>query len=210
MYHTHTHTHIFSLSIGFVILRYLDLQQILISLSGTCFPSSISSEYRLLSCVCLFVTLRTVSQQAPLSLEFSRREYRCRLSFPTPGDLPEPGTEPRFSALPADCLWSELPGRPQLHYQTPLKIDNSLSLTPTARVFTSAGIPFEPSSGRHFLTPAESAGSGQATVPKVLLHHLYQCGCRSLLLILCLSFSIYRIRIKILTLWQHCHEKEYR
>ena len=57
----------------------------------------------------------TVAQQAPLSLEFSRQEYWCSLSFTTPGDLPEPGTEPRFPELPADCLWSELPGKPQLY-----------------------------------------------------------------------------------------------
>ena len=57
----------------------------------------------------------TVAQQAPLSLEFSRQEYWCSLSFTTPGDLLEPGTEPRFPELPADCLWSELPGKPQLY-----------------------------------------------------------------------------------------------
>ena len=36
---------------------------------------------------------RTVACQAPLSLGFSRHEYRSGLPFP-PGDLPHPGVEP--------------------------------------------------------------------------------------------------------------------
>ena len=50
-----------------------------------------------LSCCCrvrLFVTLWTVAQQAPLSMEFSRQEYCSGLSCPPPGDLPHPGIEP--------------------------------------------------------------------------------------------------------------------
>ena len=49
---------------------------------------------KLLSCVRLFVTLRTIALQAPLSMEFSRQEYWRGLPFPTPGDLPHPGIEP--------------------------------------------------------------------------------------------------------------------
>ena len=33
--------------------------------------------------------------QAPLSTGFSRQEYWSGLPFPSPGDLPDPGTEPR-------------------------------------------------------------------------------------------------------------------
>ena len=47
-----------------------------------------------LSCVRLSVTPGTVAQQAPLSMEFSRQEYWSGLPFPSPGDLPDPGTEP--------------------------------------------------------------------------------------------------------------------
>ena len=36
----------------------------------------------------------TVPHQAHLSMGFSRQEYWSGLSFPTPGDLPDPGTEP--------------------------------------------------------------------------------------------------------------------
>ena len=32
--------------------------------------------------------------QAPLSMEFSRKEYWSGLPFPTPGDTPNPGIEP--------------------------------------------------------------------------------------------------------------------
>ena len=35
-----------------------------------------------------------------------------RLPFPSPGDLPDPGIEPRSPALEADALTSEPPGKP--------------------------------------------------------------------------------------------------
>ena len=41
-----------------------------------------------------FVTLRTVTSPAPLSMGFSRQEYWSGLPFPSPGDLPVPGMEP--------------------------------------------------------------------------------------------------------------------
>ena len=50
----------------------------------------------------------TVACQAPLSMGFSRQEYWSGLSFPSPGDLPDPGTEPRSPALQADSLPTEL------------------------------------------------------------------------------------------------------
>ena len=42
-------------------------------------------------------------------MEFSRQEHRSGLPFPSPGDLPDPGIEPRSSALQADSLSTELP-----------------------------------------------------------------------------------------------------
>ena len=51
----------------------------------------------------------TVGHKAPLSMEFSRQEYWKGLPFPTPGDLPNPGIEPRSPALQADSLPSEPP-----------------------------------------------------------------------------------------------------
>ena len=52
-----------------------------------------------LSRVQLFVTPWTVAYQAPLSMEFSRQEYWNGLPFPSPGDLPDPGIEPRSPVL---------------------------------------------------------------------------------------------------------------
>ena len=54
----------------------------------------------------------TVAHQAPPSMEFSGQEYWSSLPFPSPGDLPNPGTEPRSPALQADALSSEPPGNP--------------------------------------------------------------------------------------------------
>ena len=62
-----------------------------------------------LSHVRLFVTPWTVAHQAPQSMGFSRQEYWSGLPFPSPGDLPNPGTEPRSPALQADSLPSEPP-----------------------------------------------------------------------------------------------------
>ena len=49
---------------------------------GVCAPSH----------VWFFATLWTVDHQAPLSVGFPRQEYWSRLPFPSPGDLPNPGT----------------------------------------------------------------------------------------------------------------------
>ena len=49
-----------------------------------------------------------VAHQTPLSVGFSRQEYWSGLPFPSPGDLPDPGIEPRSPALQADALTSEL------------------------------------------------------------------------------------------------------
>ena len=51
---------------------------------------------------------RTVAHQAPLSVEFSRQEYRSGLLFPSPGDHPDPGIELSFFTVWADSLLSEL------------------------------------------------------------------------------------------------------
>ena len=64
-----------------------------------------------LSCVWLFTTPWTVAHQAPPSIGFSRQEYWSGLPFPSPGDLPYPGIEPRSPALWADAgrcfnLWA--------------------------------------------------------------------------------------------------------
>ena len=47
------------------------------------------------------VTLWTVACQAPLSVEFSRKEYWNGLPFPPPGDLPVPGIKHMSLMSPA-------------------------------------------------------------------------------------------------------------
>ena len=52
----------------------------------------------MLSCfdhVRLFMTLWTVSHQAPLFTVFSKQEHWSGLPFPSPGDLPNPGIKPK-------------------------------------------------------------------------------------------------------------------
>ena len=49
------------------------------------------------------VTPWTVARQAPLSMEFPRQEYWSGLTFPPPGDLPDPGIEPT-SLVSADAI----------------------------------------------------------------------------------------------------------
>ena len=60
----------------------------------------------------LFVTPWTVTHQVPPSVEFSRQDYWSGLPFPSPGELPDPGIEPRSPALWADALPSQPPEKP--------------------------------------------------------------------------------------------------
>ena len=55
----------------------------------------------MLSHVCLFVTLWTVAQQAPLTMGFSRQEYWSGLPFPSSGNLPNLGIKPTSLMSPA-------------------------------------------------------------------------------------------------------------
>ena len=96
----------------------------------------------LLSCARLFATLWTVAYKAPLSMEFSRQEYWSGLPFPSPGDLPDPGIEPRSPTLWADAL----PSEPQGSHIEFMMLFNHLilcyplltpSMFPSLRVFSS-------------------------------------------------------------------------
>ena len=58
------------------------------------------------------VTPWTVALQAPLSMKLSRQEHWSGLPFPPPGNVPNPGTEPRSPTLQADSLLTEPPGKP--------------------------------------------------------------------------------------------------
>ena len=63
------------------------------------------------SCVELFVTPGIIQ-----SMEFSRPEHWSGQPFPSPGDLPNPGMEPRSPALQADSLPAEPQGKPLVQW----------------------------------------------------------------------------------------------
>ena len=58
-----------------------------------------TDEVKSLSRARLSATPRTVAYQASLSMGFSRQKYWSGLPFPSPGNLLDPGIEPRSSAL---------------------------------------------------------------------------------------------------------------
>ena len=69
-----------------------------------------SEPLKLLSRVQLFAIPWTVAHQAPLSMGILQASgWPC----PPPGDLPNPGIEPRSPTLQADSLPSEPPGKPR-------------------------------------------------------------------------------------------------
>ena len=55
------------------------------------------------SCLTLAIPW-TAARQAPLSMGLPRQEYWSGLPLPFPGDLPDPGIEPKPPALQADFL----------------------------------------------------------------------------------------------------------
>ena len=79
---------------------------------GQCLFLLLISWSKSLSCVWLFVTPWTVAHEFPLSMGFSRQEYWSGLPCPPPGNLPDPGIEPKSPALRTDSLPSEPPGKP--------------------------------------------------------------------------------------------------
>ena len=108
---THLETHRICKGV-FSSQRYLEIWSVLFTIH-TC----------VCVCVCVCVCLVTQScpipcdlwavvSQAPLSMQFSRQDYWNGLPFPSPGDLPDLGIEPRSPTLQADALPSEPPGKP--------------------------------------------------------------------------------------------------
>ena len=81
------------------------------------------------------VTPWTVASQAPLSMGFSRREYWSELPCPPPGDLPDPGIEPRSPALQAESLLLSHWGSPCVVKRTGVKVlgTQAPTLTRTTR-----------------------------------------------------------------------------
>ena len=56
----------------------------------------------------------TIACQAPLSVRFFRQEYWSELPFPFPGDLPDRGIKPGSSAIQANSLPAEPPGKSKM------------------------------------------------------------------------------------------------
>ena len=54
-----------------------------------------------------------MAYQAPPSMGFSKQGYLNGFPFPSPGDLPDVGIEPRSPTLQADALPSKPPGKQQ-------------------------------------------------------------------------------------------------
>ena len=72
----------------------------------------------------------TIAYQALPSMEFSSQEYWSVLPFSSPGDLPNPGIEPKSPTLQADVLPSEPPGKPiYIHTYTQIKVEMSAQTT---------------------------------------------------------------------------------
>ena len=70
----------------------------------------------MLSSVQPFTTPWPVACQAPLTVEFSRQEYRSGWPFPPPGDFSDLGIEPVSPALAGRCFTTELPGKSNSHH----------------------------------------------------------------------------------------------
>ena len=64
-------------------------------------------------CPTLCDPMDCIAHQAPLSMEFCWQEYCRGLQCLPPGDLPNPGMEPRCPACQADPLPAETPGKPK-------------------------------------------------------------------------------------------------
>ena len=94
----------------YIIFHHTILSFILPVQNYWAFP--VPSHARMLSCAWLFAIWRTVTQEPPLAMEFSKQEHCSGLLFPSPGDLSHPGIEPpspASSALAGGFFTTELP-----------------------------------------------------------------------------------------------------
>ena len=123
----------------------------------------------------LLVTPWTAAYQAPPSMGFSTQQYWSGLPFPSPGDLPDPGIEPRSPALQAvlyhGSTWSKWGTK------------HSSSLTRTAQLLSGPDSPGPAHKPLCQLHPSEtrrgaaaSPGSCLLTRPRLYVHSLHQVG----------------------------------
>ena len=113
----------------------------------------------MLSHVQLFVTPWTVACQAPLSMEFPRQEYWSGCHFPSPGDLPDPGTKPTsltsstlvggfFTTAPPGRVWSTRIERLPLRFTVEVVSEKGIRKTLKSGAWAAA----RPADGGHLLT----------------------------------------------------------
>ena len=76
-----------------------------------------------LGCDLLFAKQWAVAHQAPLSMRFARQYYGIGLSFPLPGDLPDPGIESMSPALAGGFFTTEPTGKPLFTWLLHLKLN---------------------------------------------------------------------------------------
>ena len=92
----------------------------ILSSSHLCLHTLLEGEGEIAHSCPTLATPWTVAYQASPSMGFSRQEYWSGLPFPSPGDLPDLGIEPRSPALEADALTSEPPAKPQSYQRQSL------------------------------------------------------------------------------------------
>ena len=78
-----------------------------------------------LSPVWLFCDPMDAVCHAPLSVGFPRQELWSGLQFPSPGDRPDPGTEPPSPALAGGFFTAEPPGKPFTMYESESEVTQS-------------------------------------------------------------------------------------
>ena len=101
---------------------------------------------------------------------FSRQEYYSGLPFPSPGDLPNPGIEPRSPEMQAEVLTSEPPWKPKpcnINQRVPVPAVHIVGSAPP-QIWSYSSLYLLPKS-----TAAATAKSLQSTIaPKV--HNCHQ------------------------------------
>ena len=63
----------------------------------------------------------TIARQAPLSMGYSTDEYWSEMSFPSPGDLLDPGIKPESPELQADSFLFEPQETPRFQHSVQKK-----------------------------------------------------------------------------------------
>ena len=82
---------------------------------GACLVAQLVKNLPAMQETWVLATLWTVAHQAPLSMGFSRQEYWRGLSFPSTGNLLDPGIEPTciVACIVSNCIVCEK----NLHYE---------------------------------------------------------------------------------------------